>query len=184
MVGQVGATYIIAEGPTGMFLVDQHAAHERILYEELRGQMAKATVESQLLLAPATIEPSPAGIEVLETGADALAALGFAIEPFGPGVYAIRAAPGILRRRDVAAAVLGLVEEMAAGGEGDWLERLAITTACHSAIRAGQALSLEEMRQLIAQLERCAQPRHCAHGRPTMLHLSQGELEREFGRRT
>jgi DNA mismatch repair protein MutL len=183
VVGQIGNTYIIAEGPTGMYMVDQHAAHERVLYEELRGQMAKASVESQLLLDPITIEPSPAAVELLESDGAGLAGLGFAIEPFGPGVYAIRAVPGILRRRDVADAVLGLIEEMAAGGDGDWLERLAITTACHSAIRAGQMLSPEEMRQLIAQLERCTQPRHCAHGRPTMLHLSQGDLEREFGRR-
>lgn len=183
VVGQIGQTYIVAEGPTGLYLVDQHAAHERILYEELRGQMLKAAVDSQLLLNPVMIEPSPAAIEVIETEGGALASLGFRLEPFGSGVYAIRAIPGILRRRDVAAAVLGLVEEMASGGEGEWLERLAITTACHSAIRAGQTLSPEEMRQLILQLERCTQPRHCAHGRPTMLHLSQLELEREFGRR-
>jgi DNA mismatch repair protein MutL len=183
VVGQVGNAYIIAEGPTGLYLIDQHAAHERIVYEELRGQLAKAAVESQLLLDPIAIEPSPVGIEFLETRADDLAAAGFAIEPFGPGVYAVRAVPGILRRRDVGATVLAIVEELAAGGEGDWLERLAVTTACHSSIRAGQALSPEEMRQLIAQLERCAQPRHCTHGRPTMLHLSQHELEREFGRR-
>jgi DNA mismatch repair protein MutL len=183
VVGQVGNTYIVAEGPAGLYLIDQHAAHERIVYEELRGQLARAAVEAQLLLDPVTIEPSPAAIEFLEAHADRLAAAGFAFEPFGPGVYRVRAVPGIIRRRDLAATLLAIVEEMAAGGEGDWLERLAVTTACHSAIRAGQALSLEEMRQLIAQLERCAQPRHCTHGRPTMLHLSQGELEREFGRR-
>ena len=183
VVGQVGTTYIIAEGPTGLYLVDQHAAHERVLYEELRGQMAKTAVESQLLLDPVTIEPSPAGVEILEAHASELARLGFAIEPFGPGVFAVRAVPGILRRRDTGGTVLGIVEEMAAGSDGEWLDRLAITTACHGAIRAGQTLGLEEMRQLVAQLERCGQPRHCAHGRPTMLHLSQGELEREFGRR-
>ena len=183
VVGQISNTYIIAEGPTGMYLVDQHAAHERVLYEELRGQLAKTAVEQQLLLDPVTIEPSPAGVELLEQHAPALAEFGFLVEPFGPGAYTVRAVPGILRRRDVAGAVLGLIEELAAGGDGEWRERLAITTACHSAIRAGQTLSLEEMRQLIAQLERCAQPRHCAHGRPTMLHLSQVELEREFGRR-
>jgi DNA mismatch repair protein MutL len=183
VVGQVGQAYIVAEGPAGLYLVDQHAAHERIVYEELRGQLAKTAVESQLLLAPVTIEPSPAAIEFLEQQRERLAEAGFAIEPFGPGGYAVRAVPGILRRRDVAGTVLAIVEEMAAGGEGDWLERIAVTTACHASIRAGQTLSLEEMRQLLAQLERCAQPRHCTHGRPTILHLSQGELERQFGRR-
>jgi DNA mismatch repair protein MutL len=115
-----------------------------------------------------------------------LAELGFELEAFGDSALLVRAVPAIYAssNRDVGRALLELIDEVMSGTAPDrWREEMAITLACHSAIRAGQALSLDEMRALLSQLELCHYPRSCAHGRPTMLHLSQMQLEREFGRR-
>ncbi|MDI3341327.1 MAG: DNA mismatch repair endonuclease MutL, partial [Sphaerobacter sp.] len=184
VLGQVGATYIIAEGPDGMYLIDQHAAHERVLFEQLWQQYERSAPEVQALLEPLVIELSPAQLEAAERCREELAQLGFQIEPFGGNAVAVRAVPAIAGRREPRVLLLGILDEMAAGGRGTTpLESIAISTACHAAIRAGQTLSLPEMRELIAQLERCTAPRACGHGRPTMLHLSQEELERQFARR-
>ena len=184
VLGQVGATYIIAEGPDGMYLIDQHAAHERVLFEQLWQQFERAKPDIQTLLEPLVIELSPVQLETAERCREEMAQIGFHIEPFGGSAVAVRAVPAIAARRDPRAVLLGILDEMAAGGRGTTLlESLTISTACHSAIRAGQTLSLPEMRELIAQLERCTAPRACGHGRPTMLHLSQEELERQFERR-
>lgn len=184
VLGQVGATYIIAEGPDGMYLIDQHAAHERVLFEQLWQQFERAKPDIQTLLEPLVIELSPVQLETAERCRQEMAQIGFHIEPFGGSAVAVRAVPAIAARRDPRVVLLGILDEMAAGGRGTTLlESLTISTACHSAIRAGQTLSLPEMRELIAQLERCTAPRACGHGRPTMLHLSQEELERQFERR-
>ncbi|MBX5444929.1 DNA mismatch repair endonuclease MutL [Sphaerobacter sp.] len=184
VLGQVGATYIIAEGPDGMYLIDQHAAHERVLFEQLWQQYERAKPDIQTLLEPLVIELTPTQLETAERCREEMVQIGFHIEPFGGSAVAVRAVPAIAARRDPRAVLLGILDEMAAGGRGTTLlESLTISTACHSAIRAGQTLSLAEMRELIAQLERCTAPRACGHGRPTMLHLSQEELERQFERR-
>ncbi|HLI50347.1 MAG TPA: DNA mismatch repair endonuclease MutL [Thermomicrobiaceae bacterium] len=184
VLGQVGASYIIAEGPDGMYLIDQHAAHERVLFEKLWTRYEQSTPDAQQMLEPLVVELTPPQLDALEASTEDLTRLGFLIEPFGGGSVAIRAVPAILLRRDPKRVLVQILDEMSQGGRGTTrLESLVITTACHSAIRAGQQLSLAEMRELIIQLEGCTAPRACGHGRPTMLHLSQDELERQFERR-
>lgn len=187
VVGQVGSTYIIAEGPEGLFLVDQHAAHERILYEQLSAQMQDGSLAVQPLLTPAPLELSASQRSQVEPVLPLLAELGFEIEPFGESALLLRAVPAIYAasKRDTGRDVLEILDTVMSGSQASrWREEMAITLACHSAIRAGQTLSLDEMRAMLSQLELCRYPRSCAHGRPTMLHLSQMQLEREFGRRT
>jgi DNA mismatch repair protein MutL len=181
VLGQVAQTYIIAEGPEGLYLIDQHAAHERVLYERLVAERAKRAVTSQALLEPLTMElTSVAGEESLEF----LNQLGFDIEPFGGETYLVRAVPVMLAKGDIAQAIVEIVDELTEErvvGTGE--ERVLISLICHSAVRAGQTLSIDEMRDLIRQLEQTAMPRTCPHGRPTMIHLSAEQLAREFGRR-
>lgn len=184
VLGQVGGTYIIAEGPEGMFLIDQHAAHERVMYEKLLGQMRDQAVDRQPLLDPLVVELSPDELAAFDRSAEELASIGFEIERFGEHSVAIRQIPAIIRGVDISERIHLILGELAEGGAGDsWLDSVAISAACHTSIRAGQALSLAEMRELVAQLERTEQPRACGHGRPTMLHMSQNELERQFSRR-
>ncbi|HEU5425100.1 MAG TPA: DNA mismatch repair endonuclease MutL, partial [Nitrolancea sp.] len=184
VLGQVGGTYIIAEGPDGLYLIDQHAAHERVLLEELLARLARRAPEAQRLLEPLVVELNPGQHVAFEGVRAELAQLGFELEEFGGSALAIRALPAIMRRREPRETLLAILNEAALGGDGlSRVEALAMTTACHSAIRAGQTLSLAEMRELVLQLEGCTAPRACAHGRPTMLHLSQTELERQFERR-
>jgi DNA mismatch repair protein MutL len=186
VVGQVGATYIIAEGPDGLFLVDQHAAHERVLYEQLGAAMSAGSLMVQPLLTPVPLELTAHQRSMVEPVLPLLSELGFEIEPFGESALLVRAVPAVYAssNRDTGHALLELIDEVMSGTAPDrWREEMAITLACHSAIRAGQQLSLDEMRALLGQLELCQYPRSCAHGRPTMLHLSQMQLEREFGRR-
>ena len=186
VVGQLGNTYIVAEGETGLYLIDQHAAHERVLYEGTAAQMGRGAPALQPLLQPLAIEWGAGAWGVVEPLLPLMAEFGFELEPFGEHTALLRAVPGTYaaRQRDMVGDVREMVDEVARGGDpARWREELAITVACHSAVRAGQALTLDEMRALLAQLERCSYPRSCAHGRPTMLHLSQAQLEREFGRR-
>jgi DNA mismatch repair protein MutL len=184
VLGQVSGTYIIAEGPNGMYLVDQHAAHERILLERLLIQFERKAPESQQLLEPLVVELTPEQQTATNDAAVELQQLGFQIESFGSGAVAVRAVPAIMARRDPVKTLGSILDEIARGGNGrSKFESVAMSTACHSAIRAGQSLSLGEMRELLTQLEGCTAPRACAHGRPTVLHLSQDELERQFERR-
>ncbi|GBD16740.1 DNA mismatch repair protein MutL [bacterium HR26] len=184
VLGQLHGTYIIAEGPDGLYLIDQHAAHERVLLEQLMVQYERASVDAQVLLEPLVVELTPAQLAVLEDYQEELRQLGFQVEPFGGSAVAIRAVPAVMHRRSPNTTLLAILDELAGGGRGtSRLEALAISTACHSAIRAGQELTLAEMRELVRQLEECTAPRACGHGRPTMLHLSQQELERQFARR-
>jgi DNA mismatch repair protein MutL len=184
VLGQVSNTYIIAEGPDGMYLVDQHAAHERILLERVLKSYARGTTEAQQLLEPIVIDLTPEQLSTVEAAREELAQLGFALELFGQGSVALRSIPAIMARKDPVKTVMAILDEIGRGGRGtSRFEAVAMTTACHSAIRAGQTLSLAEMRELINQLEVCTAPRACAHGRPTILHLSQDELERQFSRR-
>ena len=184
VLGQVGGTYIIAEGPDGLFMIDQHAAHERIMYEKIQDQMAAKAVDRQPMLDPLVVELSPEELTAFERSSEELNEIGFEIERFGEQSVAIRAIPAIVQRVDIAERIHDILHELADGGAGtSWLDSVAISAACHTSIRAGQALSLPEMRELVAQLERTRQPRACGHGRPTMLHMSQTELERQFSRR-
>jgi len=183
VMGQLASTYIIAEGPEGLYLIDQHAAHERILYERILAQWSRAEVEVQLLLQPITIELSPSEEETLKANKEILAQFGFAIEPFGDRSYLIRALPAVMAKVNVIEAVSILLDNLASKeNPAPWEDKIAESLACHSAIRAGQQLSDEEMRELVRQLEQANQPRTCPHGRPTMIHLSSHQLEKEFGR--
>ncbi len=183
VVGQVAATYVVAEGPAGMYLIDQHAAHERVLYERIRARRTGPPTV-QPLLEPLVLEPTPVQAAALEAYRAELAALGFALEPFGERAVLIRAVPVELAGRDAARAVAEYLDAVAAEGPPpDRAERAMMTLACHAAVRAGKTLTLEEMRELVRLLEACESPQSCPHGRPTMVHVSAAALEREFGRR-
>jgi DNA mismatch repair protein MutL len=182
-VGQVGATYVVAEGPEGMYLIDQHAAHERILYERLLAKPA-GQAEVQGFLEPVTVELAPHQEQALQTFAEALVELGFNIEPFGGRTHLLRAAPALLTDQDAGRALLELLDMLSREeGPADQRERVAASIACHAAIRAGQTLDQEEMRELVKQLEETQSPHTCPHGRPTMIHLSAEALAKEFKRR-
>jgi DNA mismatch repair protein MutL len=183
VLGQLANTYIIAEGPDGLYLIDQHAAHERILYDRILAQWSQKEVEVQGLLQPITIEFSPREEETLRASKEFLDEFGFAIEPFGNRSYLIRAIPALVARANIIEIITALLDSLASKESlSPWEERIAQSLACHGAIRAGQQLSNEEMRELIKQLEQTKQPRACPHGRPTMIHLSAHQLEKEFGR--
>jgi len=183
VLGQLANTYIIAEGPNGLYLIDQHAAHERILYDRISAQWAQKEVEVQGLLQPITIELSPREEETLRASKEFLAEFGFTIEPFGNRSYMIRAIPALMGRANIIEIISVLLDNLASKeSPSPWEEKIAQSLACHGAIRAGQQLSNEEMRELIKQLEQTKQPRACPHGRPTMIHLSSHQLEKEFGR--
>jgi len=183
VLGQLVNTYIIAEGPDGLYLIDQHAAHERILYDRILAQWAQKEVEVQGLLQPITIELSPREEETLRASKEFLAEFGFTIEPFGNRSYVIRAIPALMARANIIEIISALLDNLASKqSPNPWEEKIAQSLACHGAIRAGQQLGNEEMRELIKQLEQTKQPRACPHGRPTMIHLSSHQLEKEFGR--
>jgi DNA mismatch repair protein MutL len=183
VLGQLANTYIIAEGPEGLYLIDQHAAHERILYDRILAQWSQKEVEIQGLLQPITIEFSPREEETLRASKDFLAGFGFAVEPFGDRSYLIRAIPTLVARANIIEIVSALLDSLASKeSPSPWEEKIAQSLACHGAIRAGQQLSNEETRELLRQLEQTKQPRTCPHGRPTMIHLSAHQLEKEFGR--
>jgi len=183
VLGQLANTYIIAEGPDGLYLIDQHAAHERILYDRILAQWSQQAVEVQGLLQPVTIEFSPREEETLKTSKELLAGFGFTIEPFGNRSYLIRTIPALMARANIIEIITALLDSLASKESlNPWEERAAQSLACHGAIRAGQQLSNEEIRELIKQLEQTKQPRACPHGRPTMIHLSAHQLEKEFGR--
>jgi len=182
-VGQVGATYVVAEGPEGMYLIDQHAAHERILYERLLSRPA-GQAEVQGFLQPVPVDLAPHQEQALRALAEALAEQGFSVEPFGDRTYLLRAAPVLLAAQDAGRALVELLDILAReDGPADPRERVAASLACHAAIRAGQTLSQEEMRELVKQLEETQMPGTCPHGRPTMIHLSAEALAKEFRRR-
>jgi DNA mismatch repair protein MutL len=184
VLGQVASMYIIAEGPEGLYLIDQHAAHERVMYERILAQLATHAVDRQPLLDPVVVDLAPDEVAVFERSRDELGQIGFELEPFGEQSVVVRAIPALVRGVDVAERLRLILQELAEGSTGSsWLDSVAISAACHTSIRSGQSLSLPEMRELIGQLERTQHPRACGHGRPTMLHLTQGELERQFGRR-
>jgi DNA mismatch repair protein MutL len=183
-LGQAGTTYIIAEGPAGLYLIDQHAAHERVLFERFLADELAATRQAQPLLSPVVLELTPAQASLVSGMAPALSQHGFEIEPFGPGGYLLRAAPAGLRREDPARAFVELLDLLTReDAPADPRRRVAASLACHAAVRAGQPLAPEEMRDLIRQLEACDLPQTCPHGRPTMLHLSADELAKRFSRK-
>ena len=250
-VGQVGLTYIVAEGPDGMYLIDQHAAHERIVFEQVLSERASRAATSQGLLTPATIQLTTRQQEAIDPLSELLTSYGFEWEPFGDDAILLRAMPATLKESEATQALLEVLDERSGGEidpsdsiasdsitppidsrpksdnltppvdsrpqsdnpappirhsrdplrhsrEGGNLNldeqpntdavdmrerRIAATIACHSTVRAGQTLSLSEMESLITSFRDANFPRLCPHGRPTMVHLSAAQLERQFGRR-
>lgn len=184
-IGQIGGTYVIAEGPDGLYLIDQHAAHERILFEKLIAQ-ASSKIASQSLLEPAIVQVSAWQASLLEENMEILNRLGFRIELFGPATYRILSIPEIFTKGNPAAAVRSIVENFEEDEtplQSEIEKRIAGRICKSMAVKAGQPLSEEEQRALIRDLEYCQSPRTCPHGRPTMIHLSIHLLERQFGRK-
>ncbi|MBI4785539.1 MAG: DNA mismatch repair endonuclease MutL [Chloroflexi bacterium] len=186
VLGQIASTYIIAEGPDGLYLIDQHAAHERVLYEQLTAERAGAQVAIQELLDPAPIQLTLAQFAMLQANREALASVGFKIEPFGNQTMLLRAVPGLLKRGEPSVTLIAILDEIEQGEAP--LEKTSearlISSVCKSiAVKGGQVLALEEMRELVRRLEQTTAPRTCPHGRPTVIQLNVAQLEREFGRK-
>jgi DNA mismatch repair protein MutL len=184
VVGQLKLTYIVAEGPAGMFLVDQHAAHERVLFDRISLDISEREPLSQPLLEPVSVELSPAQGDTLRSNNESLLNYGFQFEPFGDGSYLLRAVPVIFGTGDPAKSLLDVLDMTAFEGLVRQKEDVtAASIACHGAIRAGKSLTEPEMVALLEQLEATPNPHTCPHGRPTMVHFSSNHMEREFGRR-
>jgi DNA mismatch repair protein MutL len=185
VVGQVGAAYIIAEGPAGMYLIDQHAAHERILYEQFMAEYLRRDTIAQFALAAQTVQVAPDEAHLIEEKLPLLSELGFELEPFGPNVFIIRSVPAMLADGDPVEVIAGIVDDLAQGnkpGMATVEEKIVLRVCKTAAVKAGQILSFEQMQGIIRQLERCQTPLTCPHGRPTMIHMSTTQLEHEFGR--
>ena len=186
LIGQIGATYLVAEGPDGMYLIDQHAAHERVLFEKLTAQHAMKNVPSQSLLTPVVVTLPPQSAQLLITQLPVLQHFGFDVEEFGPNTFQVRAVPALFAGGDPSAALRALVEDFEEDEsplQNEIEAKLAARVCKRMAVKGGQALSHEEQRALLTDLEACDSPRTCPHGRPTMIHLSVDLLERQFGRR-
>ena len=183
VIGQFGAVYIVAEGPDGMYLIDQHAAHERVLYERFVGSRASQAPESQGLLDPVAVDLSPGQRAVLAREVEALRAHGLDMEEFGDGAILVRAVPKTLAAGDVREGVARFLDLVTEEGEIEGRDQVAMSLACHGAVRAGKTLAMEEIRDLVRQLEECETPNTCPHGRPTMILMGADFLAREFGRR-
>jgi DNA mismatch repair protein MutL len=186
LIGQIGATYIVAEGPDGLYLVDQHAAHERVLFEKLMAQHDLKKIPSQTLLTPAVVTIPPQSAKMLLSQISVLQHFGFDVEEFGPNTFQVRAMPTLFMGSDPAVALRALVEDFEedeAPLQNEIEKKLAARVCKRMAVKGGQSLSNEEQRTLLADLEACDSPRTCPHGRPTMIHLSVDMLERQFGRR-
>ena len=183
VLGQVQNTYVVAEGPDGVYMIDQHAAHERVMFEKVKALFAAASPEVQSLLEPAVVELDEGKMELVRTRAEVISGMGFMLETFGEGSVIVRGVPALVRDSDQSKSLVDVLDLMADGGGFEtWEDRAAYSIACHGAIRAGKVLSRDEMGELVRQLEGCVQPHTCPHGRPTMIHMSSGQLEREFRR--
>jgi DNA mismatch repair protein MutL len=185
VVGQVGATYIVAEGPSGLYLVDQHAAHERILYEQFMEEHARHEPVAQYALTAQTINLPPADARLVDDNLSLLREVGFELEPFGPNTFVIRSVPALLADEPPIEVLGGIIADLESGSEPGHasIEEKIVTRVCkQAAVKAGQILSIDEMQGIIRQLERCTSPHTCPHGRPTMLHMTSEQLAREFGR--
>jgi len=184
VVGQLNATYVVCEGPDGMYLLDQHAAHERVIFDRLLNRQDEGPQGLQPLLEPMVVELEASLAATLDEHRASLARLGLESEPFGERAALIRAVPAGMGSRDLIEEVRALLEKLEQEQRvADPFGKAAATVACHSSVRAGMALAMDEMRRLVEDLERTASPRTCPHGRPTLVHLGTDTIERQFGRR-
>ncbi|MBS0531699.1 MAG: DNA mismatch repair endonuclease MutL [Proteobacteria bacterium] len=184
---QIHETYIVSQTRDGLIVVDQHAAHERIVYERLKAALDRDGVQRQILLIPDIVELDEATVEKLTNRAAELEKFGLAIEPFGPGAVAVRETPSLLGKTNAAALLRDLAEHMAEWDEALPLERrllhVAATMACHGSVRAGRILKPEEMNALLREMEDTPNSGQCNHGRPTYVELKLADIEKLFGRR-
>ena len=182
---QLFDTYIVFQTNQAVAIVDQHSAHERVLYEDVMRQLSGDGATAQRLLLPLTLDFAPAELDAIEAHRELLARVGYEIEPFSGRSIVVHTAPNPHPRFEAARCLQELVADLAGGRFGGWqnrLERFAATYACRAAIKAGQTLDANEMRELVVRLLRATLPAHDVHGRPSMVQLPKEELERRFGR--
>ncbi|MDQ0464777.1 DNA mismatch repair protein MutL [Caulobacter ginsengisoli] len=184
---QVHETYIVAQTRDGIVVVDQHAAHERLVYERMKGEMAAGGVMRQALLLPEVVDLDPAEAERVVAKAEELAALGLVIEAFGPGAVLVRETPALLGDTDAAGLIRDIADDLSEGGDAlalkERLEEVCSTMACHGSVRAGRRLTAAEMNALLREMEVTPHSGQCNHGRPTYVELKLADIERLFGRR-
>jgi DNA mismatch repair protein MutL len=185
--GQVAATYIVAEAEDGLVIVDQHAAHERLVLERMRAAREGGTVARQALLIPEVVDLDEPDCDRLEGAATDLADMGLELERFGSSAMLVRSVPAALGKTDVAGLLSDLAGEIAELGGPlslrDKLDHVAATIACHGSVRAGRILSVAEMNALLREMEVTPRSGQCNHGRPTWVKLGHGEIEKLFGRK-
>ncbi len=196
LVGQIASAYLVAEGPDGLYLIDQHAAHERVLFESFMAMWVgtnqspdgsgQSNIPAQVLLQPVTVDLPSSSARLIEEQLPILNRLGFQVELFGKGSFLVRSIPSLLVGMDPSAALAVIVEDFEEDEtplQAETEARIIARVCKRAAVKAGQALSAEEQKALLNDLEACQSPRTCPHGRPTMIHLSVDLLERQFGRR-
>lgn len=185
--GQVAKTYIVAEAEDGLVLVDQHAAHERLVLERMRRALAQGGVAAQALLLPEVVELDEPACDRLEERSAELAEFGLELERFGPRAMLVRATPAMLGKSDIAGLVTDLADELAAHDTAfslkERIDHVAATMACHGSVRAGRVLSVAEMNALLREMEVTPHSGQCNHGRPTWVKLSMTDVEKLFGRK-
>jgi len=185
--GQLHETYIVAQTADGLVIVDQHAAHERLVYERMKKQLANSGVARQVLLLPEVVEMDEADVDRLASRADQLAELGLVLERFGPGAVVVRETPALLGEIDVKGLVRDFADDLAESGEAlslrERLEDVCGTMACHGSVRAGRRLTADEMNALLREMEATPHSGQCNHGRPTYVELKLADIEKLFGRR-
>jgi DNA mismatch repair protein MutL len=186
-VGQIHDTYILCESDSGLILIDQHAAHERVLYEQLKSRSKGLAGAAQKLLVPETLELGYREAGIVEKLIEDFYQLGLEVEPFGGNTFVVKSVPALLSGREITPLIMEVVEKLAtvgfSKGLGQSHDECLQIMACHGAIRANQALSGEQIKGLLAQMDQCANPSHCAHGRPTWIQWTLGSLEKSFKRR-
>lgn len=185
-IGQLFRSYILAQGQEGLFIIDQHAAHERVLFERLKSQLTAGPLASQGMLLPQTLELTPTQAAGLEQLAPDLVRFGFDLEPFGGQTFVLRAVPLVLAGKEASRILTGILEGMEAhrpeAGLDNFEEKTLQSLACHAAVKAGDEMSLPEMDRLLTDLDQTLVPTHCPHGRPLIFHLDRREIEKRFKR--
>lgn len=184
---QLHETYIVAQTSDGLVIVDQHAAHERLVYEAMKSALHAGGVARQGLLIPEVVALEPEEAERLEARTDEFAELGLVMERFGEDAVVVREVPALIGQADVGAIVRSLADDLAAIGDGlalrERLEQICSSMACHGSVRAGRRLNADEMNALLRQMEATTHSGQCNHGRPTYVELKLGDIERLFGRK-
>ena len=183
VIGQISNTYIICEGPESLYVIDQHAAHERVIFENVIDRHEKNDPNIQTLLEPILVDLDDIQMEIVEKSEKIFDILGMDIKPFGDNTYIIRSIPHVLSTQNPIQAFKNMISVLEEGKHFEtWEEKAAYSIACHGAIRAGKHLSLLEMETLIRQLENCRQPSNCPHGRPTLFSIDNANLAKRFRR--